>query len=159
MPRPRPAHPQLHPSQAQSPSAATVVLSAGPAGTLKAKAGPCLWAHRGLVTEAAAQTGTFLPCWPTNGSMQNVGAIIAFCPVSVSGSDTTLSGGGEGHVHTGPHQRPGHRRGQHPTPSHPFKCLPEESIEMKEQAPLGTRQIGTQEAERLHRRRDPAQGS
>ena len=159
MPWPLPAHPQLHPSQAQPPSAATVVLSAGPAGRLEAKAGPCLWAHRGLLTEAAAQTVIFPPRRPTDGSMGNVGAIIAFCPVSVSCSDTTLSGGGKGHVHTGPHQRPGHRQGQRPTPSHPPKCLPEESIEMKKQAPPGTWQIGTQEAERLHRRRDPAQGS
>lgn len=149
MPWPRPAHPQRPPwccpRAQQGGLRPKPALVSGPTEVSLPRPPP-RQAHSCLAGPRMAPRGMS-------------GTVTAFCPVSVSGSDTTLPGGGEGHVHTGPHQRPGHRRGQHPTPSHPPKCLPEEPIEMKEQPSLGTRQIGTQEAERLHRRRDPAQGS
>ncbi|CAI9178239.1 unnamed protein product [Rangifer tarandus platyrhynchus] len=56
----------------------TVVLSPGLAGRLRAaRARPC------LITAIAPETDVFPPHGPTNGSLGNVWALTAFCPVSV----------------------------------------------------------------------------
>lgn len=57
----------------------TMVLSTGLARRLQgARASPR------LITATARQTGIFPPHRPANGSLGNVWALIAFCPVSVS---------------------------------------------------------------------------
>lgn len=109
-----------------------------------------------LITATAPQTGIFPPHRPANGSLGNVWALIAFCPVSVSVlRHGSLSRQGRTHSYRSTPEA-WTQTGQSPTPSHPLRCLPEESFAMKEQAPPRTGEIGAQ-AESLHRRQ-PAGG-